>query len=203
MIARVGPLVQFSEQKGKLQIEITLLDEYTKDMARDGVEKTVKGMGEKNAWFTQMLAIVPPSYWTNRYGRPHWNCSKPPGARSGNSSCTRAGSWPRDGTPTWIGSRSASRIVAGVESRNLDLPSFSPVCPPSCTIRSLRDTLVSDIRPGMIPPRSGMCDRPLGEELSHAVLEFIQGWLSLGPARTIPTAAGPSVRRSDATVVRR
>ena len=68
MIARVGPLVQFSEHKGKLQIDMTLPDQYTKDMARDGVEKKVQGMGERNGWLYQMIADRPavllvPSHW--------------------------------------------------------------------------------------------------------------------------------------------
>ena len=63
MIARVEPLVRFSEHKGKLQVDINLPDQYTKDMARDGIAKSQPGMGEKNAWLSQMLAIVPPSSW--------------------------------------------------------------------------------------------------------------------------------------------
>ena len=69
MIARVGPLVQFSQHKGKLQIDINLPDQYTKDMARDGVEKKIQGMGEKNGWLDQMIAIVPPSYWCRVTGK--------------------------------------------------------------------------------------------------------------------------------------
>jgi hypothetical protein len=69
MIERVRPLVRFSGDGSTLAVDITLPDAHTKDMARDGIAKTRPGMGERNAWLSQMIPVVPPAHWTTGSGR--------------------------------------------------------------------------------------------------------------------------------------
>lgn len=69
MTARIEPLVQLTESKGTVRFDLNLPDQYTKDMARDGISRKLPGMGERNAWLNQMIATVPPSYWCRRSGR--------------------------------------------------------------------------------------------------------------------------------------
>jgi hypothetical protein len=69
MIDRLRPLVTVLDRGGTLAIEVALPDAFSKDMARDGIARTQPGLGEKNAWLRQMIAIVPPSYWSGGVNR--------------------------------------------------------------------------------------------------------------------------------------
>ncbi len=64
MLDRVQPLL--SIQRGeKLKLQVTLPQECSKAMVRDGIEPKPphSGIGEKAWWFLQMLKSVPPTFW--------------------------------------------------------------------------------------------------------------------------------------------
>lgn len=64
MLDRVRPLL--SIQRGeKLKLQVTLPQECSKAMVRDGIEPKPphSGIGEKAWWFLQMLKSVPPTFW--------------------------------------------------------------------------------------------------------------------------------------------
>jgi hypothetical protein len=73
MRARLEPLIRLTpndhplEQPGRL--EVTLPEECTPAMARDGVEpkRQVAGLGQKAGWLAQMLAAVSPSLWSEAW----------------------------------------------------------------------------------------------------------------------------------------
>lgn len=55
---------------GRTCIDVQLPAECDKGMRRDGVDpKPGYGFGEKGWWLHQMLAVVPPSFWTAYWGR--------------------------------------------------------------------------------------------------------------------------------------
>lgn len=68
----VKPLLTF--HKGSLlksaRPDVTLPEECTKDMQRDGVEPTPpdKAWGKQGWWLQQMLAMVPPAFWCQQWG---------------------------------------------------------------------------------------------------------------------------------------
>jgi hypothetical protein len=72
MKERVQPLVSISTSgvlKRKMQLEVTLPADCDKAMQRDGVEpKPTHGIGEKAWWLMQMLSIVPPRVWCEKFG---------------------------------------------------------------------------------------------------------------------------------------
>ena len=177
MIARVGPLVQFSQHKGKLQVDINLPDQYTKDMARDGIAKSQPGMGEKNAWLTQMLAIVPPSSWCHLSGRSAADLL----AAAGRSewSQTLTGAWvhaaSRHSSQDWLEAILAFYRVQG----------FSKISSLSLVFASLprprQEELLADLlrsAPGAVANPTELFQNlalPWGMELSHAVVDFAKG----------------------------
>ena len=186
MIARVEPLVQFSEHKGKLQVDINLPDEYTKDMARDGIAKVAAGLGEKNAWLSQMLAIVPPSSWCRLSGRSAADLL----AAAGRSewSQTLTGAWvhaAESALPARTGSRPSSPSTECKASRR------SPACRWSSRVsRRLRqEELLADLlrsAPGALANPIELFQSlslPWGMELSHAVVDFVKGEMN---SRTRP-----------------
>jgi hypothetical protein len=71
MIERVQPLLTF--HKGSMlkkgHIEVTLPEECTKAMQRDGIEPKPpnKKQGEKSWWLQQMLGMIPPSFWCQQW----------------------------------------------------------------------------------------------------------------------------------------
>jgi hypothetical protein len=57
-------------RSGRTRIDVQLPAECDKAMRRDGIEpKPGYGFGEKAWWLHQMLAAVPPSFWTAHWGR--------------------------------------------------------------------------------------------------------------------------------------
>ena len=78
MTDRLVPLLTLRAPEGLLsrirgdaaRIEVRLPAECDKAMRRDGIEpKPGYGFGEKAWWLHQMLAAVPPSFWTAHWGR--------------------------------------------------------------------------------------------------------------------------------------
>ena len=176
-IDRIGPLIQFADREGRLQIEISLLAEYTKDMARDAIDKSIKGMGEKNAWTSQMLAIVPPAHWTNLSGRTALELHEA-AERSEWKELLHAG-WAhaarRHGDVEWLEACVAYRRRRGVEESS-DLPSLLACMPAQRQEKILAEILWSATSALDDPAALLACvNAPWGNELSHAVIEFLQG----------------------------
>jgi hypothetical protein len=177
MIARVGPLVQFSQRKSKLQIDITLPDQHTKDMARDGVEKKTEGMGEKNAWLHQLLARVPPTYWCQATGRSAAELIA--AAERSEWKPTLMSAWTaaarRHSDIDWI-----EAILTCNEWRNA--PPNTSILEQvfSCLPRARQEKLLVQLlwaAPGALPNPAEFLQRidsPWGLELSHAVIEFLK-----------------------------
>ncbi len=176
MIARIGPLVQFSEHRGKLQINVTLPDQYTKDMARDGVEKKVEGMGEKNAWLHQLLACVPPTNWCQATGRSAAELIA--AAERSEWKPTLMSAWTaaarRHSDIDWI-----EAILTCNEWRNSpNTRILEQVF--SCLPRARQEKLLVQLlwaAPGPLPNPAEFLQRidpPWGLELSHAVIEFVK-----------------------------
>lgn len=72
MLARVSPLLEYKHQAlGRDLIEVALPAECDKSMLRDGVEpKPPHSQIGERAWLSQqMLAVVPPASWSERWGK--------------------------------------------------------------------------------------------------------------------------------------
>jgi hypothetical protein len=77
MIERAGATLRATFKRGRLigsnLVEVTFPTEITKDMLRDGIEPKppaiVKRMGEKAWQLTQIVNAVPPSHWSETWGK--------------------------------------------------------------------------------------------------------------------------------------
>jgi hypothetical protein len=59
------------QTKRPATLTVVLPDAFDKAMLRDGMtEKVPEKIGQKQWWLTQMVACVPPSYWSSRYETP-------------------------------------------------------------------------------------------------------------------------------------
>ncbi len=68
MLARASQCLRWVAG-AKPQIELTLPEEYDKAMQRDGIVRkpTSSAIGEKAWWLSQMLELIPPSVWCQRW----------------------------------------------------------------------------------------------------------------------------------------
>jgi hypothetical protein len=146
-------------------------------MARDGIAKSQPGMGEKNAWLTQMLAIVPPSSWCHLSGRSAADLL----AAAGRSewSQTLPGAWvhaaSRHSSQDWLEAILAFHRVQG----------FSKISSLSLVFANLprprQEELLADLlrsAPGAVANPTELFQNlalPWGMELSHAVVDFAKG----------------------------
>ncbi len=176
MRARLEPLVRFVEVQGKLKVDLTLPDQHSKELARDGIAKTLPGMGEKTAWLKQMLAAVSPSHWCQVTGLLPIQLIETAERSEGNELLLRC--WGeaacRLSDQDWL-----EAIVSHHRSRGFsDINQFNLIC--SSLPRALQEKLLVDIlwsTPGVLPNPAvwlGQIGPPWSDELSHAVIEFVR-----------------------------
>ncbi|MDY7076366.1 MAG: DUF5691 domain-containing protein [Chloroflexota bacterium] len=69
--ARLRPLLSLERRLlGQSRLQVSLPEAYSQEMARDGIEeKPPSGLGQRAWWLLQMIAIVPPSTWSQAWGQ--------------------------------------------------------------------------------------------------------------------------------------
>ena len=71
MIARAEPLLAWKQPLLRAgEIEVTLPEACDAALIRDGVDpKQRSGTGEKAGWLLQILRVIPPTHWSQKWGR--------------------------------------------------------------------------------------------------------------------------------------
>jgi hypothetical protein len=146
-------------------------------MGRDGIAKSQPGLGEKTAWLTQMLAIVPPSSWCRLSGRSVADLLAAAGRSEWSQTLTSA--WVhaacRHSSQNWL-----EAIIAFYRAQGFSKTSSLSLVFASLA-RERREEILADVfrsapealaDPGVLVQ---CLPTPWGMELSHAVVDFVKG----------------------------
>jgi hypothetical protein len=165
-------------------IQVTLPEACDKTMVRDGIEpKSPSGSGERAWWLQQMMAIVPPGYWSKRW---HKSAAQLLAMTSDNE-------WTQVLLAGWAKAAEVHRdegwarafLVAHTLQTDPPVWRLLKILAPDHRERVVLDLLESGRaigevgRPAFIQLLRG-CQAPWSPELSRAALRHIQGSMTNG-----------------------